>query len=121
MNAGQGTTVVKAGTELAQKAGEINAELGQSVGEAAQAARAIAASTHQQNAGMDQIAQAKSETSQNTTQFVTGAQETQSAIGGLSELARQLEDLAGHFQLSSDNRASPMHQETEQEPHQPVA
>ena len=82
MNAGQGTTVVKAGTELAQKAGEINAELGQSVGEAAQAARAIAASTHQQNAGMDQIAQAKSETSQNTTQFVTGAQETQSAIGG---------------------------------------
>ena len=54
---------------------------------------------------MDQIAQAKSETSQNTTQFVTGAQETQSAIGGLSQLARQLEALASQYRLAENGDA----------------
>ena len=55
---------------------------------------------------MDQIAQAMSETGQATTQFVTGAQETQTAIGGLSELARQLEGIAGHFRLANGSAAA---------------
>lgn len=52
---------------------------------------------------MDQIAQAMTETGQATTQFVSGAQETQSAIGGLSELARSLEELASRYKLADDN------------------
>ena len=67
--------------------------MGESVGESADAARVIAASTHQQNAAMDQIAHAMNESRQATTQFVAGAQETQTAVGGLSELARELQRL----------------------------
>ena len=56
--------------------------------------------------GMDRIAQAMSETGQATTQFVTGAQENQSAIGGLSELASQLEERASRYKLAHDDAAS---------------
>ena len=94
MNAGQGTTVVKAGAELAGRAGEIISGLAGTISEASQSAQQIATAAHQQSAGMDQIAQAMNETKQATQQFASGAQETQAAIAGLSELARQLEGLA---------------------------
>ena len=97
MNAGQGTTVVRAGAELAGRAGEIIAQLAGTIGEAAQAAQQIAAGAHQQNAGMNQVAQAMAETKQATTQVVASTEETQAAVTSLDELAGRLRDLASAY------------------------
>ena len=58
---------------------------------------------------MDQIAQAMSETGQATTQFVSGAQETQSAMGGLSELASRykLSEGNGAYATATDDSEEP--------------
>ena len=101
MNAGQGTTVVKAGMEMAHRAGEINAQLAEANRGAGQAAGQIAAAARQQSAGMDQVAQAMQETSQATTQFEAGARETQSALTGLTSLARDLQEVAGHYRTGT--------------------
>ena len=107
MNAGQGTTVVKAGSDLAEKAGEIIQELAQTIRDAAQAAQQIAASTTQQTAGMDQIASAMQETKQATTQFASGVQQTQGAIASLNGLAGELQRLASTWQVEPATADSP--------------
>ena len=101
MNAGQGTTVVKAGAELAERAGQIITGLGGTIGQAAQSAQQIAATAHQQSAGMDQIAQAMSDTSQATQQVVAGAEETQRTVAALEEVARELGDVSGYFKVAA--------------------
>jgi methyl-accepting chemotaxis protein len=93
MNAGQGTIVVKAGRELARKAGDMNEQLGVTVAGTASAAQHIAASAQQQSAGMDQIAIAVGETRQTTEQFAGSVRETERAVAGLSELAQRLKRL----------------------------
>jgi methyl-accepting chemotaxis protein len=53
----------------------------------------------QQNAGMDQIAQGMTETSQATGEFVAGVQQSQAAAEGLSQVASELQELAGQYKV----------------------
>jgi methyl-accepting chemotaxis protein len=53
----------------------------------------------QQNAGMDQIAQGMQETSQATTEFVAGVQQSQTAAEGLNQVAAELQELAAQYKV----------------------
>jgi methyl-accepting chemotaxis protein len=97
--ASEGTLVVEQGTELAERAGEIIAQLASMNHTVEQSAQQIAASVKQQNTGMDQIAAGMHETSQATTEFVAGIQQSQVAAEGLASVSKELEELGSQYQL----------------------
>jgi methyl-accepting chemotaxis protein len=95
----EGTEVVEQGSELAERAGQIIAQLAEMNHAVGQSAQQIAASVGQQNAGMDQIAQGMQETSQATSEFVAGAQQSQAAVEGLTRVAAELDELAAQYKV----------------------
>lgn len=95
----QGTKEVEAGVDLARRAGEVIAQLSETIQDAAEAAHQIAASAYQQNIGMDQIAQAMREIDLATSQFLTGARQLQAAAEELNEMSRQLQSTAERYQV----------------------
>jgi methyl-accepting chemotaxis protein len=95
----EGTEVVENGVALAERAGEIIAQLADVNGIAAQSASQIAASVQQQTVGMDQIAQGMQETSRATGEFVEGVQHSQEAAEGLNAVAGQLQQLASRYRV----------------------
>jgi methyl-accepting chemotaxis protein len=101
----EGTRVVEGGVELAQRSGDVIAQLADTIRETAQAAKAIAASAHEQSIGMDQIAQAMGDINQMTTQFVAGAQQSQGAAEGVRDLADRLQELISRYRVSEQVRA----------------
>jgi len=102
MNAGQGTTVARSGTEFSRRAGEAIAELATTIEVAERAAQQIAVSTHEQTVGMDQIVDAMRDANQATALVATGARETETALATLDALARELRDAAGRYRLPED-------------------
>src|SRR5439155_3843713 len=101
----EGTRVVEGGVDLAQRSGDVIAQLADTIRETAQAAKAIAASAHEQSIGMDQIAQAMGDINQMTTQFVAGAQQSQGAAEGVRELAGRLQELIAAYRVTQTDRA----------------
>jgi methyl-accepting chemotaxis protein len=101
----EGTRVVEGGVELAQRSGDVIAQLAETIKETAQAAKAIAASAHEQSIGMDQIAQAMGDINQMTAQFVSGAQQSQGAAEGVRELAERLQGLIAVYRVTETERA----------------
>jgi methyl-accepting chemotaxis protein len=95
----EGTEVVEHGSQLAERAGQIIAQLAEMNHTVEQSAQQIAASVQQQNAGMDQIATGMHETSQATTEFVAGIQQSQTAAEGLAKVAHELEGIASQYRL----------------------
>jgi methyl-accepting chemotaxis protein len=95
----EGTEVVEQGTKLAQRAGEIIAQLAQTNRVTSQAAAQIAASAQEQNSGMDQITRGMQDTSQATAEFAAGAQESQATAEGLSQVASELQQLASRYRI----------------------
>jgi methyl-accepting chemotaxis protein len=95
----EGTDVVEQGTQLAQRAGEIIAQLAQTNRVTSQAAAQIAASAQEQNAGMDQITRGMHDTSQATAEFVAGAQESQTTAESLNQVASELQELASRYKI----------------------
>jgi methyl-accepting chemotaxis protein len=95
----EGTEVVEQGTELAQRAGQIIAQLAQTNRVTSQAAAQIAASAQEQNSGMDQITRGMQNTSQATAEFVSGAQESQATAEGLTQVASELQQLASRYKI----------------------
>jgi methyl-accepting chemotaxis protein len=95
----EGTEVVEQGAQLAERAGEIIAQLADVNRTVGQSAQQISASVQQQNAGMDQIASGMQETSQATTEFVAGVQQSQTAAEGLNDVARELAELAAQYKV----------------------
>ena len=89
----QGTKAVAAGVKQANDAGESIRALTGAVGEAAQAASQIAASSQQQLAGMDQIALAIVNIREATTQHVEGTVQLKASAQGLQELGGRLKVL----------------------------
>jgi methyl-accepting chemotaxis protein len=85
----EGTEVVEQGTELAQRAGEIIAQLAQTNRVTSQAAAQIAASAQEQNSGMDQITAGMHNTSQATAEFVAGAEESQATAQSLNQVGSE--------------------------------
>ncbi len=89
----QGSKAVAAGVKQATGAGESIRTLTSSVGEAAQAAVQIAASSQQQLVGMDQIAAAIANIRQATTQNMAGSKQLEASVQALKDLGGRLKVL----------------------------
>jgi methyl-accepting chemotaxis protein len=88
-----GTRVVTTGVNQATEAGESIRALTASVGEAAQSATQIAASSQQQLVGMDQIASAIANIRQATAQNMAGTKQLEASAQSLKELGGRLKVL----------------------------
>jgi methyl-accepting chemotaxis protein len=95
----QGSKAVDAGVRQATDAGEAIRLLAQSIAEAAQAATQIAASSQQQQVGMDQVAQAMDNIQEATAQNVAGTRQAETAAHDLSELGQRLKTLVAAYQV----------------------
>jgi methyl-accepting chemotaxis protein len=95
----EGTKVVDQGLRLTTQAGEGIHSLTDTIRAASHAAEQIAASAHQQSVGMDQIADAMSDIDGGTSQFLEGAQQSQSAAESLNGLAAKLTALTERYQV----------------------
>jgi methyl-accepting chemotaxis protein len=89
----QGTKSVAAGVKQATDAGESIRALAGTVGEAAQAASQISASSQQQVVGMDQIASAVANIRQATMQNMAGAKQLEVSAKDLGALGGRLKVL----------------------------
>lgn len=94
----QGTTVVESSTELTKRAGQMMNELTQAVNQTLEAAQRISGSAKQQAAGMEQVAKGMEDINQLTGQISVTAQQSESAAGGLTDLARRLQAAAAKYQ-----------------------
>lgn len=101
----EATTGVEEGVRVVSKAGEIIAQLRDAVQQAVNAAQQIAASVEQQGIAIDQIKRAMEDINDSTVQSVTGAQQTQSAAENINVLVRQMETVAGRYNLNGHKEA----------------
>lgn len=91
----QGHKAVAAGVKQSTDAGDAIRVLTDGVSEAAEAATQIAASSHQQMVGMDQVAIAMGSIKQASVQNAAGARQAESAAKGLHDLGRKLSAMVG--------------------------
>lgn len=89
----QGSKTVEAGIQQSGEAGESIRLLAEVIEDGADAAFQIAASSHQQAVGIDQISAAMQSIKQASTQNVSGARQTEIAARNLHELGLKLKDL----------------------------
>jgi methyl-accepting chemotaxis protein len=95
----EGTKVVERGLELTSRAGAGIQSLSETIHEAFGAAQQIAASSHQQSVGIEQIADAMNHVNDGTTQFVEGAHQSQMAAEKLNELSAQLAAVTERYRV----------------------
>jgi methyl-accepting chemotaxis protein len=95
----QGSKAVDAGVKQTTEAGESIRLLADSIGEAAQAATQIAASSQQQMVGMDQVALAMENIKQASVQNVSGTRQAEVAAQSLHELGQKLQQLAAQYKV----------------------
>jgi methyl-accepting chemotaxis protein len=95
----QGTRVVETGMSLTTRAGEVIGQLSETIRVASDSAQRIVASAQEQNAGMDQIAQAMRDINRATSEFVAGAQQSRDTAEGLAGLARELQGLTDKYSV----------------------
>lgn len=95
----RGGKAVDAGMDLSAQSGETIKTLVKSVTESSKSAAQIAASSHQQLAGMDQLSQAMISIKDASLQNVDGAKQLEDAIAGMSDLGQKLKKLAGRFKV----------------------
>jgi myosin heavy subunit len=91
----QGNKAVDAGMKQSTDAGEVIRVLAEGVAEAAEAATQIAASSHQQMVGMDQVAMAMDNIKQASAQNAAGAKQAEGAAQSLHDLGRKLISMVG--------------------------
>jgi methyl-accepting chemotaxis protein len=84
---------------LVDRAGEAIRELSATIEEAAQAAMQIAASTHQQTSGMDQLAAAMSSIKQATIQTAASTRQAERSAKDLNEMAHQMQETVSNYRL----------------------
>ncbi len=101
----QGSKAVEAGVKQSLQAGDSVQKLGESIGEAAQAAIQIAASSQQQMAGMDQVAQAMENIKMASTQNVASTKQTETAARNIGALGRKLEELVALYKVKAKDRS----------------
>lgn len=86
----QGNKAVDYGVKQSTDAGEVIRLLSASIAEASDAATQIAASSHQQMVGMDQVATAMENINQASSQNAAGAKQAEGAAQSLHDLGRKL-------------------------------
>jgi methyl-accepting chemotaxis protein len=99
MVAEQGSKAVDAGVKQSAQSGESVQRLSESIGEAAQAATQIAASSQQQMVGMDQVAQAMESIKAASAQNVASARQTETAAKNIEQLGQKLRELVALFKV----------------------
>jgi methyl-accepting chemotaxis protein len=90
---------VDVGTRQTEVAGESIQALTASVGDAAQAAIQIAASSQQQLVGVDQVAAAMESIKQASTQNVASAKQLEAAARSLSDLGQRLKQMVERYKV----------------------
>lgn len=95
----QGSKVVEAGEKQSGEAGEAIRLLADSIAESANASTQIAASSHQQMVGMEQVAQAMENIKDASTLSVTSTRQAEQSAQNLHELGQKLKGLAERFKL----------------------
>jgi len=95
----QGTKAVEAGARQTVAAGESIESLAGSVIDAAQAATQIAASSQQQQVGVDQVAAAMESIKQASVQNVSSAQQLELAARNVSDLGQRLKQLVDRYKV----------------------
>ena len=95
----QGSKSVEVGVKQTLEAGEAIKVLAQSIAEAAQAATQIAASSRQQQVGMDQVAIAIENIRQASAQNVAGTKQAETAAHDLSGLGQKLKVIIEQYQI----------------------
>jgi methyl-accepting chemotaxis protein len=95
----QGSKAVEVGTRQTEVAGESIQALTASVGDAAQAAIQIAASSQQQLVGVDQVSAAMESIKQASTQNVASAKQLEAAARSLSDLGQRLKQMVERYKV----------------------
>ncbi|MBI9073846.1 MAG: methyl-accepting chemotaxis protein [Desulfatibacillum sp.] len=95
----RGSKAVDNGVDLASSSGHAIRALSESMSESANSAAQIAASSRQQLAGMDQLAQAMGSIQDAAEQNVEGAKRLEDSTHDLSKIADTLKELANRFEL----------------------
>lgn len=95
----QGSKAVETGMRQTAEAGEAIAALAESIGESAQAATQIAASSQQQLVGTDQVALAMQNIKQASTQNVAAIKQAEIAAQGIHRLGQKLKHLVDQNRL----------------------
>ncbi|MBN1679089.1 MAG: PAS domain S-box protein [Anaerolineae bacterium] len=95
----EGSKVAENGMALVERAGSAIRELAETIEKAAQASAQIAASTHQQINGMEQLTAAMVSIKQATTQAAISTRQTERSAQDLDNMARQMEQTVTRYQL----------------------
>lgn len=95
----EGTKGVEAGTNQAQKAGDIIRRIVTEVDNSAQSNVQMASTTQQASVGLNQIGQALTNIQQATTQALSGTRQTETSARTLDELAKKLEQAVAVYHL----------------------
>ncbi len=98
----QGNKAVEAGVKQSSETDEAIRLLSASINEAAQAATQIAASSHQQMVGMDQVAVAMNNIKEASEQNVSGTRQAELAAQGLHQMGVRLRLLVGGTDFDTD-------------------
>ena len=99
MAAEQGSKVVDAGSNKATEAGESIQALASIIAEATQASTQIAASSHQQLVGTDQVASAMENIKQASTENMESTKQLETEAKNLSELGQELKELVEKYRV----------------------
>jgi len=100
----QGSKAGETGVKQSTEAGESIRMLAENIGQAAQAATQIAASSQQQLVGMDQVALAMENIKQASMQNVASTKQAEISAQGLHELGQGLKQLMEQYQVESVKR-----------------
>jgi methyl-accepting chemotaxis protein len=95
----EGSKGADSGMKLVDRAGEAIRELSATIEEASQAAMQIAASTHQQTSGMDQLATAMISIKQATTQTAASTRQAERSAQDLNEMAHQMQQIVARYKI----------------------
>ncbi len=95
----QGSKAVEAGVRQSGEAMEAIRTLSDGIAESAQAATQIAASSHQQLVGMDQVALAMENIKQASAQNAASTKQTETTAQGLHELGQKLKQLVERYEV----------------------
>ncbi len=101
----QGNKAAQKGVKKSEETGDAIAKLSVSVGDAAQAAIQIAASSQQQLIGMEQAALAMENIKQASLQNVDSARQLETAAHNLKGISVKLEQLVNKYKLSTEQQA----------------
>jgi methyl-accepting chemotaxis protein len=99
MTTEQGAKAVASGVKQCNAAGDAFRDLSVRIADAAQAAAQIAASSHQQLAGMDQVAIAMENIKQVSAENAAGSRQAETSAQDLHELGQKLRQVSERFKL----------------------